>query len=186
MVTAVSNVPSSDNDDDSVSVAVISGAIIGTLLVIIIIIIIVIVMMILCNRRSREHSIDGEIKLSSRVSNSQRVHSTSEDNHTDSGTFKLQTINTLYVPTQVNSVDSTMQHDDVIITPNQSYAVDPNSSETGKECEYQYDYVQTDDRSVEHDKVVGPLPQEESPMKSLILLTMLTLILTHPIHCHKM
>ena len=44
---------------------------------------------------------------------------------------------------------------DVIITPNPSYVVGPNSSETGKECEYQYDYVQTDDGSVQHDKVVG-------------------------------
>ena len=39
--------------------------------------------------------------------------------------------------------------------PIPSYAVGPNSSETGKECEYQYDYVQTDDGLVQHDKVVG-------------------------------
>ena len=44
---------------------------------------------------------------------------------------------------------------DVIITPNPSYAVRPNSSETGKECEYQYDYVQIVDGSLQHDKVVG-------------------------------
>ena len=44
---------------------------------------------------------------------------------------------------------------DVIIMPNPSYAVGLNSSETGKECEYQYDYVQTDDGSVQYDKVVG-------------------------------
>ena len=41
----------------------------------------------------------------------------------------------------------------LLLTP--SYAVGPNSSETGKECEHQYDYVQTDDGSVQHDKVVG-------------------------------
>ena len=44
---------------------------------------------------------------------------------------------------------------DVKITPNPSYAVGPNSSETGNKCEYQYDYVQSYDGSVQHDKVVG-------------------------------
>ena len=70
----------------------------------------------------------------------------------------MEVFNALYIPTQVKSVDSciTIQHAcDVIITPNPSYSVGPNSSETGKECEYQYDYVQTDDGSVQHDKVVG-------------------------------
>ena len=78
---------------------------------------------------------------------------------------KLETVNALYVSSKVKSLDSLLRcHDtsrsdvigcDVIITPNPSYAVGPNSSETGKECEYQYDYVQTDDGSVQHDKVVG-------------------------------
>ena len=75
---------------------------------------------------------------------------------------------------------------DVIITPNPSYAVDSYSSETGKECEYQYDYVQTDDGSVQHDKVVGATTSGGSMIKPLILLTMSTLILTHPMHYHKM
>ena len=67
--------------------------------------------------------------------------------------------------TKVKSLDSLLQrHDtsrtdmigcDVIITPNPSYTVGPNSSETRKECEYQYDYVQTNDGSVQRDKVVG-------------------------------
>ena len=67
----------------------------------------------------------------------------------------MEVLSTLYIPTQVKSVYSSLQHDDVIITPNPSYAVGPNSSETEKECEYQYDYVQTDDGSVQHDKIVG-------------------------------
>ena len=159
IATVTSNIPSSDNDDDSVSVAVISGAIIGTLLLIIIIIVIVIVVIVLCSRRrkkSRAHCIDDKVKLSLHVSNPQQCgHNTSEHNHTHSGTSKLEMINALKISTKVTFVDSSLQHDDVIITPNPSYAVGPNSSETGKECEYQYDYVQTDDRSVQRDKVVG-------------------------------
>ena len=71
----------------------------------------------------------------------------------------------MYISSIVNFLDSLLRRChtcrtdvigcDVIITPNPSYAVGPNSSETGKECEYQYDYVQTDDGSVQHDKVVG-------------------------------
>ena len=110
-----------------------------------------------------------KVKLPSHVPNPQQQthNNTSQHDHTDNGTLSqlgakvdaskaaMEVLNTLYVPTQVKSVDSSLQHDDVIITPNPSYAVGPNSSETGKECEYQYDYVQTDDGSVQHDKVVG-------------------------------
>ena len=160
MVTIAPDVPSSDNDDDSVSVAVISGAVVGALLLIIIIIIIIV---ILCNRgrkKSGSHSVY-EVKLSSHVLNPQQhSHTISQQNHTDSGK-----VNASYMSTKVKSLDSLLQrHDisrtdingcDVIITPNPSYTVGPNSSETRKECEYQYDYVQTDDGSVQHDKVVG-------------------------------
>ena len=108
----------------------------------------------------------------------QHTHDTSDQSqhdHTDSGILqlgakvepksKLETVNALYISSKVKSLDSLLRrHDtsrsdvigcDVIITPNPSYAVGPNSSETGKECENQYDYVQTDDGSVQHDKVVG-------------------------------
>ena len=117
-------------------------------------------MIILCDKirkKSKAHCIDDEVELSLHVSNPQQCgHSTSEHNHTDSGASKLEgMINSLKIPTRVKSVDSSLQHADVIITPNPSYVVGPNSSETGKECEYQYDYVQTDDGSVQHDKVVG-------------------------------
>ena len=168
-MTVVSNVASSDNDDDSVSVAVISGVVVGTLLLIIIIIIIVIVVIILYDKRkkSRAYGVGSKVKLPLHVSNPQQhAHSTLKHDHTDSGalsqlgavvgpTSKLETVNALYMPFEVKSVGSSLQHDDVIITPNPSYAVGPNSSETRKECEYQYDYVQTDDGSVQHDKVVG-------------------------------
>ena len=168
-VTVVSNVPSSDNDDDSVSVAVISGAVVGTLLLIIIIIIIVIIVIVLYDKRkkSRAYGVGNKVKLHLHDSNPQQhAHSTLKHDHTDSGvlsqlgavvgpTSKLETVNALYMPFEVKSVDSSPQHDDVVITPNPSYAVGSNSSETGKECEYQYDYVQTDDGSVQHDKVVG-------------------------------
>ena len=166
-VTIVSDIPS---NDDSANVAVIIGAVVGTLLLIIFIIIIVIVVIIMCSRRkkkSRAYGVSGKVKFPLHVSNPQQhAHSTSEHGHADGSmlsqsqpvvgpTCKLETINTLYIPFELKSVDSSLQHDDVIITPNPSYAVGPNSSETGKECEYQYDYVQTDDGSVQHDKVVG-------------------------------
>ena len=168
-MTVVSSVPSSDNDDDSVSVAVISGAVIGTLLLIIIIIIIVIIVIVSCYKRkkSRAYGVGSKVKLHLHDSNPQQhAHSTLKHDHTDSGalsqlgavvgpTSKLETVNALYMPFEVKSVVSSLQHDDIIITPNPSYAVGPYSSETGKECEYQYDYVQTDDGSVQHDKVVG-------------------------------
>ena len=143
-------------------------------------------MIILCNRRRKKsrkaHNIEiidykGQQPLNT-PNSQQHIHGTSDQSqhdHTDSGTLqlgakvepksKLETINALYIPTKVKSLDSLLRyHDtsrsdvigcDVIITPNPSYAVGQNSSETGKECEYQYDYVQIDDGSVQHDKVVG-------------------------------
>ena len=159
VATDVSTVPSSDNDDDSVSVAVISGAVVGTLLLIIIIIILVVI--ILCSRRRkksrRAYNIDDKAKLSSHISNNpqQHNHNTSGQSHDHTGSdtltkvARLETVNALYLPTKVKSLDSLLrQHDtsrtgvigcDVIITPNPSYAVGPNSLETGKECEYQYE-----------------------------------------------
>ena len=216
IATVVSNVPSSDNDDDSVSVAVIIGAIVGTLLLIIIIAIIVIVVIMLCKRRRkksrRTHNIDHKIKQPLNTTDHQQhthnISDQSQHDHTDSDILqlgvavepksKLDTGNALYISSKAKSPDSLPQrHDtitsrtdvigcDVIITPNPSYAVGPNSSETGKECEYQYDYVQTDDGPVQHDKVDRATPQKQSMMNSLILLTRLTLILTHPMHYHTM
>ena len=85
--------------------------------------------------------------------------------HTDSNvqltgkhdpTSKLETVNALYIPTKVKSVDSLLRRIDrsrsdvidcdVTITPNPSYAIGQTYS--GKESEYQYDYVQPDDRLV--------------------------------------
>ena len=44
----------------------------------------------------------------------------------------------------------------MIITPNPSYTVDPNSSQSGKEsAEYQYEYIQPDDALAKHDGVAG-------------------------------
>ena len=43
----------------------------------------------------------------------------------------------------------------VTITPNPSYSVDPNTLQSEKESEYQYDYVQPDDGLAEYDDVVG-------------------------------
>ena len=159
LATVAPNLPSSDNDDDSVSVAVISGAVVGTLLliIVIIIIIVVIVVIILCNRRRkkfrRKHNFVTKIKQSLHVPNPQQhTHDTSHQlqyDHTDSGTSQLE------VEVVLTSKLETINGCDVIITPNPLYAVGPNSSETGKKCEYQYDYVQTVDGSVQHDKVVG-------------------------------
>ena len=133
----------------------------------------------LCRRRKKSrgtHNIDHKVKQPLNAPNPQQhTRDTSQYDHTDSGTLqlgakvepksKLETVNTLYISSKVKSLDSLLRrHDtsrsdvigcDVIITPNPSYAVGPNSSETGKECKYQYDYVQTDDVLVQHDKVVG-------------------------------
>ena len=65
----------------------------------------------------------------------------------------------MYIPTKVKSLDSLLKRIDdrsgigVTVTPNPSYnRVGPNSLQNGKELEY--DYVQTDDGLVGHDKVV--------------------------------
>ena len=74
---------------------------------------------------------------------------------------RLETVNALYIPTEVKSIDSLLQRirsrsgPNVIITPNPSYTVDPNSVQSGRESEYQYDYVQPDDELAQHDRVVG-------------------------------
>ena len=68
----------------------------------------------------------------------------------------------MYLPTEVKSIDALLQHihgrsrsgSNVIITPNPSYTVDPNSLQSRKESEYQYDYVQPDDGLPQHDRVV--------------------------------
>ena len=135
-------------------------------------------MIVLYRRKKsrRIHNTVNKVELSEHVPNlQQHTHGTSHQlqyDHTDSGTSKsraeveltskLETVNALYISSKVKSLDSLLRrHDtsrtdvigcDVIITPNPSYAVGPNS---GKKCEYQYDYVQTDDGSVQRDKVVG-------------------------------
>ena len=127
-------------------------------------------------KSERTCDIDYKVKQPLNTPNPQQhTHDTSDQSQHDSDTLqlgaeveprsRLETINTLYVSTKVKSLDSLLRRHDTsrsdvigcvfIITPNPSYAVGPNSSETGKECEYQYDYVQTDDGSVQHDKVVG-------------------------------
>ena len=59
----ICNVSSGDNDDDSVSVAVISGAVVGTLLLtIVIIIIILVVIMILCRMKKSRRSYNTDDK----------------------------------------------------------------------------------------------------------------------------
>ena len=69
----------------------------------------------------------------------------------------------LLLPNNVNSLHSLLQQVDdrsksgvigcnAIITPNPSYTV--NSLQTGKESEYQYDYVQL--AEVQHNKILEP------------------------------
>ena len=141
-------------------------------------------MIILCNRRKkyrRANNTDHRVKQSLHVpkpqQNTQDTSHQSQHDHTDGVALqlgaqvkpksKLETVNAMYTSTEMRSLDSSIEHHGtitsrtdvigchVIITPNPSYVVGPNSSETGKECEYQYDYVQIDDGSVQHDKVVG-------------------------------
>ena len=68
----------------------------------------------------------------------------------------------MYIPTKAKSIDlriddgsrSGVIGSNVTITPNPSYSVGPNLLRSGKESEYQYDYVQTDDGLVKHDRIV--------------------------------
>ena len=116
-------------------------------------------MIILCSRRRkrsrRTHNIDHKVNQPLNAPDTSD-QSQSQHDHTDRGTLqlgaevepksKLETVNALYISSKVKSLDSLLRcHDtsrsdvigcDVIITPNPSYAVGPNSSETGKECEH--------------------------------------------------
>ena len=152
------------------SVAVISGTIIGTLLIIIFLIIIIMTLVIIMVRRKsrRAFNLDGKCTTSSNLPTPQQhTHNTSRrslQDHTDNDvssqlgihpTSRLETANTLYIPTNVKSLDSLLQKIDdrsrgcdVIITPNPSYTVDPNSLHTKQESEYPYEYVQTDNDEV--------------------------------------
>ena len=161
-------VTSSDHADDSVGVAVISGTIVGTLLIIIFLIIIIMIVMVKKKSR-RAFNTDGKCTTSSNFPNPQQhTHNTSAQSlhvqdHTGinissqlevNPTSRLETVNALYIPTNVKSIDSLLQQIDdrsrsgmigcdVIITPNPSYTVDPNSLKTKHESEYSYEYVQT-------------------------------------------
>ena len=167
-------VATSDNDDDSVNVAVISGAVIGTLLLIIVTIVMVIII-IVCIRRRKEsrrsynmHDNNVTVKLSSHAPNTQQhTSNTSSQSHdhidTDTlsqlgakvdPTSRQERVNALYIPTKLKSLDSLLQHHDVFES-DVKHSVGSNSSDTAKDCEYQYDYIQTDDGLVECDKVVG-------------------------------
>ena len=120
---------------------------------------------IMVRRKSRRaFNIDGKCTTSSNLPTPQQhTHNTSRQSlqdHTDNNissqlgvdpTSRLETVNALYIPTNVKSLDSLLQNIDdrsrgcdVIITPNPSYAVDPNSLHTKQESEYPYEYVQTD------------------------------------------
>ena len=143
------------------SVAVISGAAVGTLLLLTIIIIITIVI-IVCRRRRKYNIDDNNVQLShlpqqhTDNTSGQSLyhvitihHVITSCDHTDSNvlytgkhdpTTKLETANALYIPTKVKSVDN--RGYDVTITPNPSYTICQNSH-SGKELEY--DYVQPDD-----------------------------------------
>ena len=115
----------------------------------------------------RAINIDGKCITSSNLPNPQQ-HSNntsgqSLQDHIDNNissqsgvdpTSRLESINALYIPTNVKSIDSLLQQIDdrsrsgvigcdVIITPNPSYTVYPNSLQTKQESEYSYAYVQT-------------------------------------------
>ena len=52
----------------------------------------------------------------------------------------------------------------IIITPNPSYSVHPNTLRSEKEPEYQYDYVQPDGGLAEYDNVnIDPNPSYSLP-----------------------
>ena len=153
-------------------VAVISGTIVGILLIIIFFIIIIVIIVRKKSRRAFNN--DGKCITSSNLPNLQQyTHNASSQSlhvqdHTDNNTSsqlrvdptsRLETVNAMYIPTNVKSIDLLLQRIndrsrsgvigcDVIITPNPSYTVDPNSLQTGKESEYSYECVQTGNNEV--------------------------------------
>ena len=152
-------VTSFHDDDGSVNSAVIIEATVATLsLVLIFIIIIVIVVM--CRRRMKSRrtcSINDRAihQLSVLNTSVQSQHNytncnlSSQLRHQIYPTPRLEVVNALCIPTWLNSTACrTMMHlelmwngCDVIITPNPSYAINPNSLQAGRKFNYQYDYT---------------------------------------------
>jgi len=167
LLLTIANVSSSENDD-SVS-AVVIGAVIGTLSLIIIIIIIksLVAIMTLYRKKKprRAYDIDDD-DITIKPNPQQYAHITagqSQCDNTDSGRLsqgakvdllsRLKTVNALYVPTEVKSLDSLLKRDhgcDVIITPNPSYAT--SRLQTIENFDLQYDYVQIGDELNQQDK----------------------------------
>ena len=151
-----------------VNVAVIIGAILTTLLLILIIIT---VMVVVCRRRKiRACSTHGRAipQLPTHNSSVQSQHDrTNRDMSSQlrgqiNPTSRIEAVNALYILTTVKSLGSILQQHhvasridhvmngcDVIITPNPSYAINPNSLQTGRKAKCQYDYVQADDGSAQ-------------------------------------
>ena len=165
----IANAPSSENDDSVC--AVVSGAVIGILSLIISIIIVLFVIMRLYRRKKsrRAHDIDGEDIITIKPNPQQYAHSTagqSQCDHTESDRLsqgakvdplsRLQTVNVLYIQTEVKSLDSLLKcdHDasrvdtsdcDVIITPNPSYTA--SQLQAIKKSDQQYDYIRIDQQN---------------------------------------
>ena len=149
---------------------VVIGVVVGTLLLTIVIIINIVIVMIVCRRRKKSRRADDKnVQLSSADLPQQYPYNdSSQSDHVITLTeladrhdpTRLETSNALYIPTKIKSLDSLLKRIDdrfgigVTITPNPSYSqVGPSLLQSGKELEY--DYVQTEDGLVGHDKVVN-------------------------------
>ena len=180
-------VPSSNNADNVVNVAVISGVIVGILFLVIVIIIIIMLVVIIILRRGKKKSNNIDYKQ-------QRTHNTSDltqHDHTgdnassqlgSDATSRLETVNALYIPTNVKSLDSLLQQIDdrsrsdvigcdAMITPNPSYTV--NSLQTGRNLNINMIMYKPKFNTI---KYLSLLTQGEETM---ILLMMLTLPILH-------
>ena len=109
---------------------------------------------------------------------------------------RVEAVNTLYISTEVKSLDSLLQHNQVgrkvVIIPNPLYAVtSKNPPWTRETSEHKYDYVQTG-KLIKHDKfgyleLTGSAPSRGKCNKLTDPANddNITVILTHPIDYHR-
>jgi len=128
-----------NNDSDIANTTLITGTTIGTTLVVIIILFFTIVIMCVKKKKFRiVYYYRGTINVTNDGhGNKDKKHTCHEcDDISHCNEVKLETANCLYEPTNIETVD-------VPITPNPAYSVNPNSIQTGKKLNHQYDYIET-------------------------------------------
>ena len=118
-----------NNDSDIANTTLITGTTIGTTLVVIIILFFTIVIMCVKKKKFRRVTNDSH-------ENKDKCTCYECGDILHCNEMKLETANCLNEPTSIEIVD-------VPITPNPAYSINPNSIQTGKKLNHQYDYIET-------------------------------------------